>query len=108
MPIKIYDQAPSVTTEILNAYKTPNYRVRHSHSLGLGWLIPIFCHNYFNQVKIRQKRGKGRTPNSFLVFYIILMNYDKPFLNPENLYIEKLFRLFSSLELDIPCILGSK
>lgn len=35
-----------------------------------------------------------RILNSFLVFYIILMNYDKPFLNLKDLYTEQSFHLF--------------
>lgn len=44
--------------------------------------------------KIRRKKGKRRILNCFLVLYIILTNYDKPFLNPKDLYIEQPFHLF--------------
>lgn len=42
---------------------------------------------------IRRKKRNMRILNSFLVFYIILMNYDKPFLNLKDLYTEQPFHL---------------
>ena len=64
--LKINDQAPSVTTESLNTWKTPNYRVGHTLK-PLPWVRWINAHILLKLLQVSKNRSeKGKRENTQL------------------------------------------